>query len=144
MGLDMYLNATRYLRYTETELKKQIAALVPDAPGEPKQVEVEAIYWRKANEIHAWFVKHVQDGKDDCGDYYVSREQMQELCDTVKQGLDNPELAPSLLPTQAGFFFGGTEYDQDYIADLTHTHTKLLALLAREKDEWNYEYHSSW
>ena len=27
----------------------------------------EVGYWRKANAIHGWFVRNVQNGKDDCG-----------------------------------------------------------------------------
>lgn len=35
--------------------------------------------------------------------------------------IDNPELAQELLPTQSGFFFGPTEYDQWYIDNLKST-----------------------
>ena len=40
-------------------------------------------YWRKANQIHQWFVDHVQDGVDDC-DYHheVTKEILEELRDT--------------------------------------------------------------
>lgn len=47
----------------------------------------EIAYWRKANQIHKWFVDNVQDGEDDCGDYEVSEEQLRDLlavCVTVK------------------------------------------------------------
>jgi hypothetical protein len=59
----MYLNAKRFLHYDEEPLKKRVAKVLPDAPGEPKEVTVEVIYWRKANRIHAWFVKNVQGSK---------------------------------------------------------------------------------
>ena len=39
----------------------------------------ELMYWRKANQIHNWFVQNVQDGKDDCGLYEVSKEKLKEL-----------------------------------------------------------------
>ncbi len=42
----------------------------------------DVAYWRKANAIHDWFVKNCQDGQDDCKEYWVSREQLQELYDT--------------------------------------------------------------
>ena len=38
-------------------------------------------YWRKANQIHRWFVENVQGGVDDCGTYEVTREDLQELLD---------------------------------------------------------------
>lgn len=31
-------------------------------------------YWRKANAIHAWFVKNVQGGVDNCQSHEVSKE----------------------------------------------------------------------
>ena len=39
----------------------------------------EVAYWRKANQIHNWFVENVQNGIDDCGYYEVSRQELQEL-----------------------------------------------------------------
>lgn len=47
----------------------------------------EIAYWRKANQIHKWFVDNVQGGEDDCGNYEVSEEQLRDLlaaCVTVK------------------------------------------------------------
>ena len=49
-------------------------------------------YWRKANQIHNWFVNNVQDGKDDCGCYPVSKEQIEELLDTCREVLGASEL----------------------------------------------------
>jgi hypothetical protein len=53
-----------------------------------KRIQEEAGYWRKANAIHKWFVENVQDGNDDCGDYFVSQEKLERLlflCKKVKQ-----------------------------------------------------------
>ena len=44
----------------------------------------EVGYWRKANQIHNWFVENVQDGEDDCGSYEVSKWQLEELLDICK------------------------------------------------------------
>lgn len=47
----------------------------------------EVAYWRKANQVHKWFVDHVQDGVDDCGNYGVTQEQLEDLlaaCVTIK------------------------------------------------------------
>lgn len=46
-------------------------------------------YWRKANQIHNWFVGNVQDGVDNCGKYEVTKEQLEELkrtCEEVLKG----------------------------------------------------------
>ena len=52
----------------------------------------DAGYWRKANAIHQWFVDNVQDGEDDCKEYYVSEEKLRKLLDTVKKVLAASEL----------------------------------------------------
>lgn len=47
-------------------------------------------YWRKANQIHNWFVKHVQDGEDDCAYHHeCTREVLEELLETCKTVLDS-------------------------------------------------------
>ena len=43
----------------------------------------EAVYWRKANQIHKWFVDNIQNGVDDCGEYYVSKENLEALLKTI-------------------------------------------------------------
>jgi hypothetical protein len=97
-------------------------------------------YWRKANQIHNWFVKNVQKGVDDCGTYYVSTEKLQKLVETCKEVLDNHELAEELLPTCSGFFFGDTKYDEYYFADLQDT----INMLSDIDEECEYIYHASW
>ena len=50
-------------------------------------------YWRKANQIHNWFVEHVQDGEDDCCYHHeVTKEILEELLDTCEKVLANCEL----------------------------------------------------
>ena len=62
-----------------------------DRIAEDKSKE-EIGYWRKANQIHAWFVDNVQGGKDDCEEYSVSRSQLGQLLAVVKEVLDNSKL----------------------------------------------------
>ena len=38
-------------------------------------------YWRKANQIHGWFVENVQNGEDDCRMYEVTKGELMELRD---------------------------------------------------------------
>ena len=50
-------------------------------------------YWRKANQIHNWFVEHVQDGEDDCCYHHeVTKEVLEELLDTCEVVLASCEL----------------------------------------------------
>lgn len=78
MGLDSYLSASRYVSgwdHANDADKKSFASLIraaglkrediaPDSPSGTLSLHVG--YWRKANAIHGWFVKHVQGGKDEC------------------------------------------------------------------------------
>lgn len=51
--------------------------------------------------------------------------------------LEDTSVARSLLPTQDGFFFGGTEYDQWYWEDLEYTRDQLARILdSMEKVEY--------
>jgi len=106
-------------------------------------------YWRKANHIHAWFVDNVQEGVDDCKEYYVSAEQLQELVDICKtivkiasktKLIEIEDELKKLLPTKSGFFFGGTDIDEYYVEDCKCTIEQLKNLNARHE----YSYISSW
>lgn len=135
-------------------------------------------YWRKANEIHNWFVKNVQDGEDDCGYHNeVTKEILEELLDICQIVLNNcelitgkvengysfddngnrvynyidgnvvadPSIAMELLPTQSGFFFGGTSYDQWYVDDIKDTIDIITKVLeTTDFDKEMIYYVSSW
>ena len=106
-------------------------------------VEVTCAYWRKANQIHAWFVDNVQQGNDDCGEYYVSHEKLKELLDLVNKAL--AERNPNLLQPRAGFFFGSYDIDEWYWNDLKNTKTKLDRIFALpEMSKLSFYYTSSW
>jgi len=148
MGLDMYLSAKRYLSpYDEKDIL--ISNKIREAAGETfdlsvKFLQFEAAYWRKANAIHKWFVNNVQNGKDDCQEYEVATEQLQELLNTVNQVLKENELALTLLPTGSGFFFGDTSYDEYYFDDLRYTKERLEYLLKNVSDDYWFIYRASW
>lgn len=36
-------------------------------------ISEQVAYWRKANQIHRWFVNIVQGGEDDCNPYEVTK-----------------------------------------------------------------------
>jgi len=42
-------------------------------------VTATAVYWRKANAIHKWFVDNLADGVDDCRPLWVSTDHLKEL-----------------------------------------------------------------
>ena len=80
-------------------------------------------YWRKANHIHQWMVNNVQRGNDDCNPHEITPQKMEELiktCDRVLKAHDI-KVSNTLLPTSSGFFFGSTDYDDYYYADVEYT-----------------------
>ena len=156
MGLDMYLSKKTYVKQWEHKGDENFQVEVTKK-GEPvshikseriSYVEEEVGYWRKSNQIHNWFVQNVQNGTDDCGTYFVSEEQLEELLELCKRVIENNELADELLPSTDGFFFGSTDYDEWYFKDLTNT-IKIIETLLSERNEDGYldgdiYYHSSW
>lgn len=52
------------------------------------------VTWRKANQIHNWFVQNVQNGKDECRTYRVTSAQLITLRDTCKKVIDASQLIP--------------------------------------------------
>ena len=154
MGLDMYFNRRIYVggMYDFNKVKGEIKLTKGDM-DEPIKVDLKKVsyiveevgYWRKNNHIHNWFVTNIQNGNDDCGDYYVSKENLEELLGVCKQVLENHELAEQLLPTQSGFFFGSTEYNEYYFKSVEYT-VKLIEEIFEEDPEFenDYYYTSSW
>lgn len=160
MGLDMYLHAKKYVNKVDWQKTQELdegyaiiekfndivnaadmGHIATDIYG--VQVEVTCAYWRKANQIHKWFVDNVQNGEDDCGDYYVSHEKLKELRETCRQAYFAKD--PSLLPPQSGFFFGGTDIDQWYWRDIENTMKQIDRVLALpDLSDLSFYYNSSW
>ena len=107
-----------------------------------KYVVEEMGYWRKANHIHTLFVDNVQDGADNCGEFYVDRNDLENLLESCQRVLINPSEAKELLPTSSGFFFGGTDYDEYYFDSVKETISILEECLLDE--EAYFYYTSSW
>lgn len=160
MGLDMYLYRDTYVKnwdHTPPERRTEITIRTGGEIRDDINLAlvsniVEHVgYWRKANSIHGWFVRNVQDGKDDCQRAYVNREQLAGLLVTCKRIIADPDPAMIMaeLPPTTGFFFGGTGMetaeDIEYIlSDLRHTVAILEPIMARADDHADYYYQSSW
>lgn len=152
MGLDMYLEKSYYVQNWEhmkpeelhhfTIYKGDKLSAIPT--DKITNITTQEMYWRKANAIHKWFVDNVQEGKDDCHRYFVSREQLQKLLQSVNEVIVNHSKANKILPTQEGFFFGGTDYDDYYYQDLEYTKNELEKILSKPEDDGTFYYTSSW
>ena len=165
MGLDMYLNVRKYIRqidfekgydqedgYSQTEdFQKLIEVtglekLIEKGSGTGANVDVPVAQWRKANAIHKWFVDNRGDGEDNCQEIPCHLDHLEALVADCKKVIDNNDLAQEVLPTEGGFFFGETEYNEGYFSDIQYTHDRISEVikLMRELDcDWA-TYQASW
>lgn len=165
MGLDMYLRAKKYVNKVDWKVLHDnhelsynspeailpefksivetagLSDLATDVQG--TEVSVVCAYWRKSNQIHNWFVQNVQRGQDDCGEYYVSKDKLEELRELCRITLfeKNPN---GLMPTE-GFFFGSNDIDQYYWEDIKATIKKLDKIIKhKDYSDLSFYYQSSW
>lgn len=173
MGLDMYLYRRYYVGGVYNSDWHPVEGTI-DITVEGKHLPIDLYkveditervgYWRKANQIHRWFVMNVQDGVDDCRAYDVDIEQLKELLNlckevdsrikVIKKGdedfVENDGEIATLLPSSEGFFFGTTEYDSWYIRDIKSTIEILETVIKEDEElrkqgiELDYEYQASW
>ena len=145
MGLDMYLIRHVYMY----KFDKQLPITLTNSNGDRVEISSDDIlhsevaYWRKANAIHKWFIDNCNNGVDDCQEFCVNRDQLKTLLSICKKVKDNPNLGERLLPTQSGFFFGSTEYNEGYLEDINLTIKQLEDVLNKYNDHYFY-YGASW
>ena len=98
------------------------------------QDAVDLGYWRKANAIHAYFTRNLEDGEEDnLRTIPVRKKDLIELKDRCLKVLSGGrEVAADLLPTATGFFFGDTAYSEWYCDDIKDTYDIVSDVL----DDW--------
>lgn len=158
MGLDMYLEVRRTVRTYEwnqqfDKIENQLGESLISLAGLEQivsdnnytvSIEVNAIYWRKVNSVHQWFVDNIGGGVDECQRMYVKRKDLEDLRDLVKDTLIHRDKASLTLPPASGFFFGSTEIDEWYWSDLEYTAKELDRVLANAKESDDFFYQASW
>ena len=139
MGLDMYL----------IKRKKDLKG------KDYWDFKEEEIYWRKANAIHKYFCDNgkeieeeiiykiskenlegllnkcnevlekaiIKEGKIKNGSRLVNGE-WEPIMEEGKYIVNQEEIS-DILPTQEGFFFGSTDYDEYYLQDIEFTKEKM-------------------
>ena len=183
MGLDMYLSKKTYVKqWSHNKPEEQFEVSVkkggvtfPDIKTDRiSYVTEEVAYWRKANQIHGWFVNNCEEVVADVK-YYVTRENLEELLETCKKVVemlnsstkttkkvvsgwsggeemytdievyDTEDILEILPPTQ-GFFFGSDSIDEWYKKDIEDTIKVLEDELSVPKIGYgaDYEYYASW
>jgi hypothetical protein len=150
MGLDMYLEAKRYVAPYDprTEpIRRAIGAAIGYMPPKEKPgqddsllevsgVTVRVGYWRKFDALHQWFVSNVQEGLDDCRPTFVSADTLIVLEDQLEQASDDPAGASEHFTTAVDEVLEDGEVD--YTLKVLH-HAKQL-----QEQGWDIYYHASW
>lgn len=141
------------------ELPKDVSRFFPNLTDLTisRATDYRVGYWRKANAIHNWFLENCAardrwaDPIDDCRPIEIPVEKLEELLDDCKKVLADHSLAKELLPTEDGFFFGSTEYDEYYFDNIEYTIDiivpviKFMKHMLEIKDyTWSIIYQASW
>ena len=141
-------------------------------PNRVSYVTEELMYWRKANQIHGWFVQNTEELEAD-RKYYVTKVDLEVLLETCKKVLELLATAPKtttqvvggwkngeqymvdvevydndilqdILPPTQGFFFGSDTIDEWYKEQIVETIKFLEEELPTCDDDADFEYYASW
>lgn len=163
MGLDMYFYARKTIYKSFSKWDKSDRADETNYPEDLKifsdyiydrnfkSVQTETSYqigyFRKFNALHSYIVKTFANGIDNCQDIILYKEDVEQIKKVLDDVLEanTEEKAKELLPTQSGFFFGGTDYDEFYFDDVKDA-ADLMQNLLDNFDFENYQlvYRASW
>ena len=164
MGLDMYFYArkTTYKSFSKWDKSSKVdetnypedlktfSDYIYDRNFKSVQTETryQIGYFRKFNALHSYIVKTFADGIDNCQDiilYKEDVEQIKKVLDEVLNAHQQVEKAKELLPTQSGFFFGGTDYDEFYFEDVKDAADLMQSFLDNfDFDKYQLVYRASW
>lgn len=166
MGLDMYLiRAKKGTQEIREVLRKAIVELENKFFGEYNKLEIlekfetaiedvsvdEVAYWRKANHIHAWFNASLAHGEiEDRERVPVALNDIKDLranCAVVVDAFNNDsdgwkKVAEEILPTEAEYFYGSTDYDEYYIQQTRETLDMLDGVIKQWDDDYEYYYYA--
>lgn len=132
MGLDMYLSARKFIgswREEDSAPRDQILAALDLSKNDIAEggiyVDVPVAQWRKAQRVHNWFVGAVQNGYDNCADYFVSADTLVELREWCLDEVD--------------------QADKDDLDQLQHTADTIGKILDNPVfKDYDFMYTSSW
>ena len=150
MGLDITFYKAKRLKDNETkerleEIRKELATeylksidecnskLINELEDEKEKINPwnEVAYFRKVNFLIPFF-----GYEENCSNIEIDKYQVEYLIEACKEVLANHDKASFLLPTQEGFFFGSTDYDDLYFDDVQNVKEKFEEILADfDRDE---------
>ena len=128
MGLDIYFHKSARRNWeTYNRDQKKFNELPKEERDKASANEAtpSEIFYKKAPEIGYFrkvnFLMQFFDYEGNCEYKVIDRSELEELqsrCNRVLNHKDDKELAASLLPPQAGFFFGNTDINEYYYGDV--------------------------
>ena len=159
MGLDITFYKAKRLKDNETkerleEIRKELATeylksidernskLINELEDEKEKINPwnEVAYFRKVNFLIPFF-----GYEENCSNIEIDKYQVEDLIEACKEVLANHDKASFLLPTQEGFFFGSTDYDDWYFDDVQNVKEKFEEILADfDRDEDMLLMHCWW
>lgn len=154
MGLDMYLYASKYEDRSKWGGEDKKEGFYPKELKEfaekqwennylSKETTYQIGYWRKFNALHNYIVKNFANGEDDCRKILLYKERIKGILQALKTIKNDHSIAGELLPTQSGFFFGSTDYDEWYWQDVDYT-IELFELVLKLPKGYEIYYQASW
>lgn len=107
----------------------------------PRDQLSEAGEFRKVNALLQWVNTHVMSVAN-CAYIPISKENLEKLQGTLNQL--NTSNCQELFPTQEGFFYGSTDYDEHYWEDVADVKTWVDETLAHFDFEEEILFFSAW
>lgn len=129
MGLDMYLNGTKFLTSFDQDRPKEDGFSLSE-----KIFEIG--YWRKHPNLHGYIVETFADGVDECQTIELSKENLDTIIEAV---------TANDLPHTSGFFFGESDgSEKKFTLKVFKAALKWLKDQPK-KGEWrSVNYRASW
>ena len=141
MGLDMYLFKETYIGAARNPHVK-VSMTIQTTKSKRKKtktienmkivsVEEEVAYWRKANAIHGWFLRHVYNEEPHTNRIEVKPYQLVRLLEICKTVIEKAELKPGRI--FSGYLWKNGENTPTFMNGLVcNNMSELKRLLPRE------------
>jgi hypothetical protein len=121
MGLDMYLSKKTYVKQWsfkkpedqfKVSVKKGGVTYSNIKPKRVSYITEELMYWRKANQIHGWFINNTEEIVAGIR-YYVTKTDLEVLLETCKKVVEILNKTPKVTKQVVGGWKDGEEFMVD-------------------------------
>lgn len=150
MGLDQAIRrvsaetAAKLIEWQNTPFEEQDEENYPLAGDKYHTLMTEVWEGRKENHIQRAIEEITGQTVENCDYLFLTRKHVEQLVEKLQSVHADHELAQVVLPTQAGFFFGGTQYDEWYFRDIEQELEDFTKILNEWDDHARYAYWAWW